>query len=336
MTWLAWRQFRPQALAGAGLAGVLSVWLVALGLRIHGFHDDRVAGCTDRTCEVAQRDFVDEFGTSVAISDALVLALPALVGIFWGAPLVARELENGTHRLAWTQGVSRTRWLAVKLVVIALAAALVSALLAGLMSWAAEPYDTLVGSRFGAMTFGARGVVLVGYAVFAFTLGTSVGLLLRRTLPAMAVTLLVLVAVQLAMPLLVRQHLIDPVQQSVPIEEATAARQIDSLGTSDEDPTSPVEVAGYTVPGAWMLTERSALVRADGETITAADLEACMTGSMMESLTCLGEGGGVHFEVSYHPASRYWPFQGIETGIMLGLGAALALVALRRLPRAAG
>jgi hypothetical protein len=335
VTWLAWRQFRTQALAGAALTAAASAWLVVLGMRIHGYYDDKVRGCSEQTCEVARQEFGDLFTTPVAISGAAALAVPALIGIFWGAPLVARELEHGTHRLVWTQGVSRARWLAVKLVVVALAAAAVGAFLATLLSWAAGPYDSVVGSRFGEMTFGARGVVLIGYAVFAFVLGTTAGMLLRRTLPAMAVTLGVLVATQMAMPLLVRAHLLDPVERSVALQDATAARQIDSLGTSDDDPSSPVEVSGYTIPGAWMLTERSALHRADGETVTAADLQACMTGSMVDSLECLSEGG-VTFEVAYHPADRYWPFQGIETGIMLGLGAVLTALAFRRLPRAAG
>ena len=44
----------------------------------------------------------------------LVIVVPGIIGLFWGAPLVARELEAGTFRLAWTQSVTRTRWLAVE------------------------------------------------------------------------------------------------------------------------------------------------------------------------------------------------------------------------------
>ena len=207
-----------------------------------------------------------------------------------------------------------------------------------LLSWAAEPFDALVGSRFGAMTFGARGIVLLGYAVFAFILGMTTGLLLRRTLPAMAVTLVLLVAVQLAMPLLVRQHLIAPVERSVSLEQAVSEGEIDSLGMSEDGPDVPVEIGGYNLPGVWMLSGRTALEHADGTVVTAAELHGCQTGTMAGDLTCLDEeaGGGVHFDVTYHPADRYWPFQGIETGILLALGAALAGLAFRRMPRAAG
>ncbi len=336
MTWLAWRQFRPQALTGAGLTVALAAWIVWLGLRIHAF-EDRVLSCSATTCDAVRRDFIETFARSVDITGAIALAVPAVIGIFWGAPLIARELENGTHRLVWTQGVSRTRWLAVKLAIVAVAAAIVGALLAVLLSWAAEPFDALVGSRFGAMTFGARGIVLLGYAVFAFILGMTTGLLLRRTLPAMAVTLVLLVAVQLAMPLLVRQHLIAPVERSVSLEQAVSEGEIDSLGMSEDGPDVPVEIGGYNLPGVWMLSGRTALEHADGTVVTAAELHGCQTGTMAGDLTCLDEeAGGVHFDVTYHPADRYWPFQGIETGILLALGAALAGLAFRRMPRAAG
>ena len=52
----------------------------------------------------------------------LVLVVPALIGMFWGAPLIAHELETGTFRLAWTQSVSRRRWLLVKMGLVGLAA----------------------------------------------------------------------------------------------------------------------------------------------------------------------------------------------------------------------
>ncbi len=146
--------------------------MVSLGLRIHDYQD-RVVGCSAATCESVRHDFIETFATPVDITGAMVLAVPALIGIFWGAPLIARELENGTYRLVWTQGISRKRWLAVKLVIIALTAAILGGLLAAVLTWAAEPFDALVGSRFGAMTFGARGVFSIGYAVFAFVLGTT-------------------------------------------------------------------------------------------------------------------------------------------------------------------
>jgi hypothetical protein len=334
--WLAWRQFRPQALAGAGLAAVLAAWIVSLGVRLHDYRDGRIADCTAATCDAVRREFVDTFAAPVDITGAALLAVPALIGIFWGAPLVAREVENGTHRLAWSQSVTRTRWLAVKLALVALAAALLTGVLAGLLSWAAQPYDAQIGSRFGAMTFGARGVVPLAYAVFAFLAGTTTGLLVRRTLPAMALTLIAVAAVQVVMPLVVRDHLLRPVQTSIAADTAARRGVIDGLGMSEEGPTAPVEIFGYQLPGAWVLSGRAALVRGDGRPVTAADLQRCETGAMPGDFACLARSGGVHFDVTYHPASRYWPFQWIETAILLALGALLAGVSFRRISHAAG
>ena len=143
---------------------------------------------------------------------AAVLALPAIIGVFWGAPLVARELEAGTHRLVWTQTVTRTRWLATKVGLIGLAAMAAAGLLSLVMTWWSGPIDRPRSRAGRARTgssasrgcrrwmFDARGIAPIGYAAFAFALGVTAGLVLRRTVPAMAVTLAVFVAVQIAMP----------------------------------------------------------------------------------------------------------------------------------------
>ena len=126
----------------------------------------------------------------------VVAVAPAIIGVFWGAPLVARELEAGTHRLAWTQSVTRTRWLATKLGVTTLAAAATVGLLTFAVTWWSQPLDGALSSTQGGLpsritpvTFAMRGVVPVGYAVFAVVLGATLGAVFRRSLPAMAVTL---------------------------------------------------------------------------------------------------------------------------------------------------
>ena len=125
MTWVAWRQIRLSArvaLAGGAVAAVL------LGLTgptlAHDYRADGLAPCaggiestTTRTCGDLVQTFLGQFSILTVIGGILVI-LPAVVGMFWGAPLLAREYESGTHHLAWTQSVSRTRWLATKLVVV--------------------------------------------------------------------------------------------------------------------------------------------------------------------------------------------------------------------------
>jgi ABC-type transport system involved in multi-copper enzyme maturation permease subunit len=119
------------------------------------------------------------------------LGLPAILGMFWGAPLVARELESGTFRLAWTQGRSRLRWLGAKLAVVGFTTLAVQGLLSLMMTWWWSPVGRANPNRFSPALFGTFGVAPIGYAAFALAMGIAAGIVFRRTLPAMAATLAV-------------------------------------------------------------------------------------------------------------------------------------------------
>src|SRR5262249_55719307 len=123
------------------------------------------------------------------LGDVLIMFLPAVTGVFWGAPLLAREFATGTYRLAWTQSITRTRWLAAKVAVVGTASVAASGMLSWLVTWWSTPLDGLSDTKFDPTIFSQRDVVPMGYAAFAFALGLIAGLLIRRTLPAMATTL---------------------------------------------------------------------------------------------------------------------------------------------------
>ena len=187
----SWRQFRTQAvIGGAGLV-VLGIILLVTGPHLVSIYDTALAQC--RASGGASSDcnnpVVSTYSKLQVLAAALVLIVPVLIGMFWGAPLIARELETGTFRLAWTQSVSRMRWLLVKLGLVGLASAAVGGLLSLMVTWWYSPIDKVNQGRFGAAAFGLHGFVPAGYALFAFALGATAGLLFRRTLPAMAVTL---------------------------------------------------------------------------------------------------------------------------------------------------
>ena len=74
------------------------------------------------------------------IVPGLLQVTPVLIGIFTGAPLLARELESGTFRFAWTQGAGRTRWVLVKLVLLAAAVTGAAAAFSLLFSWWYQPF----------------------------------------------------------------------------------------------------------------------------------------------------------------------------------------------------
>jgi hypothetical protein len=188
MTWLAWRQFRTQALVTLGLLAALAVLVIVTGLHLRDVYDSLGgAHCTARK-DCAELTAHDR--TLASLLGPALLAIPALLGMFWGAPLVARELESGTFRLAWTQSVTRRRWLSVRVALVGVAALAVAGVASWLVTWWFAPLDAVNLNRFDPSVFTTRGVVAIGYAGFAFALGVAAGALTRRTLPAIGATLL--------------------------------------------------------------------------------------------------------------------------------------------------
>jgi ABC-type transport system involved in multi-copper enzyme maturation permease subunit len=249
----------------------------------------------------------------------LLLALPGLIGVFWGAPTVARELEAKTDRLVWNQSVTRNRWLAVKLLLGGAAAVAVTGVFSLLLTWSASKWDLYAGDRFASLTFAARNVVPLGYAAFAFVLGVVVGLLVRRTVPAMAIVAAVFAVVQVVVPLAVRSHLLPPVTATVQFDADTMDRS-DGFGVNDKG----ARLEDYIMPGTWPMQSETEVYNADGSPYTAEQTSKCMGGgSPQKDSECLA-GKNLHFSYSYQPGNRYWPFQWIELGGYLALAVLLS------------
>src|SRR5947209_948681 len=209
MTGFAWLQSRSQTLVTAGLLAGLAVVAAITGVQLsHLFHSS-VAHCTG-DCGFAIDHFLKHYGFLDNAFDILARAVPALLGMFWGAPLLARELETGTYRLAWTQSVSRSRWVLTKLAVGGLATVAIAGLLSLTITWWYTSRDH-VGGIGPFQVFDRRDVVPIGYAAFAFASGALIGAMIRRTVPAMAATLALFVFVRVAISVWVRPHLMAPV-----------------------------------------------------------------------------------------------------------------------------
>ena len=138
-------------------------------------------------CAQAADGFYDDYQYVVDVG-FLLLILPMLVGIFWGAPLVAREIEHGTHRLVWTQGTSRLRWAATKFGLVLIGVLAMAAVFAAMLTWWITPVVQTSGQRFEYIFFDIHGIVVFGYATFALALGIFAGAVTGRLLPAMATT----------------------------------------------------------------------------------------------------------------------------------------------------
>jgi hypothetical protein len=217
---LTWRQFRTQAAVGIGALVAVAIVAAITGLHLVNLYDTNVATCAAHgDCSAATTALLRNDTSLRTWLDVLVVVVPGIMGIFWGAPLVAREIEAGTFRLAWTQSVTRTRWLAVKLGVIGLAGMAVAGLLSLIVTSWCSPLDRVNMNQFGS--FDQRDIVPIGYAAFAFALGVTAGILIRRTLPAMATTLVAFVTARLALIHWIRSRLIAPVLRDYALNPVT-------------------------------------------------------------------------------------------------------------------
>ncbi|WP_169989076.1 ABC transporter permease subunit [Microbispora sp. H10836] len=339
MFWLNWRQFRLQALVGALGLALVAVYLLYLGMDIRDAYDAYRSRCTGPAgCAQAGSQFQSAYKNTLLFLAGGLGLIPVIIGMFWGAPLIARELELGTHRLVWNQSVTRRRWLIGRMAFVGVAAMVLTALVALLLTWAASPYDHVASDRFGTVEFGARNIAPMGYAFLAFALGTIVGLLVRRTLPAMAITGVVFLVVQFAVPNLVRPHLMAPETASLPMT-AQAINQAKNLGSITGAPV----IGGLRVPGApdaW-ISQTSPMRTADGRTVDESTFNECLNapsktgagGTFGDAAVCLSELD-LHVDIEYQAASRYWSFQLAETGLYLLAGALLTAIAVRRVRRA--
>jgi hypothetical protein len=320
MIWLTLRQFRAQSVVAAGALALLAVAFVATGPQLAHLYGTTLATCqAQHDCQLALNVFQAKDTFLQNLARLLMEVTPALIGIFWGAPLIAHEVEAGTHRLAWTQSVTRLRWLAVKLGLAGLASMAAAGLLSLMVTWWSSPFDRAGMDRLDPSVFGERGIVPVGYAAFAFALGVTVGLLIRRTVPAMAVTLVLFAAAEAAFALKVRFHLMTPIR----LDSALNMNWVTQTGTGG--PAGPGSLfVGITpnLPGAWIGS--SHVTTAAGSASLGPTPARC--GPDYTFTSCRGAIAGMHLRqvIVYQPGSRFWTFQWDETAIYLAVALALA------------
>lgn len=325
---LTWLQARTQTVVAASGLVIAAAILAVTGPHLVSLYNDTVANCkAHNDCDTAKDLFLRHDRMLWSWLRVLVVVIPGLFGIFWGAPLVARELESGTHRLAWTQSVTRTRWLAVKVGVVGLAGAALAGLFSLIVTWWSSPLDRTHMARFS--TFDQRDLVPIGYAAFAFIVGVAAGIVVRRTLPAMAGALVAFVGARLAVAHWLRPHLLAASHRDLPL---SAAHHLGFVDTS----SGPVFTAGEpNIDNGWILSSR--LVDKAGHTATARSIDhvvhtACPLIDARVSHSAgparppdpriFGEcvnriAAKFHLGVTYQPSSHYWPLQWYEMTIFI-------------------
>jgi hypothetical protein len=324
MIWLTLRQFRAQLIVTIAALAATAVVLAATGSHLAHLFDAEVARCLGRSGSNACSDqtlhaFTATYSVLQQFLGFGVLIVPGLIGAFWGAPLVAHEVEAGTHQLVWNQSVTQTRWLTVKLALVGSASAVGAGLLSLMLTWWSDPLDRVNANRITPPVFDQRGIDPIGWALFAFALGVTAGTLLRRTLPAMASTLAIFTGARVLWPLYVRAHLIPPVHETTRV----GAVPFDWVGVNN-GPDSAMLVH-VSKPGAWVLSEHT--VNAAGHQVPGSTLfnlcPVTTTGGVaktqpdscfIQHLVQLGYNRSV---LTYQPASRFWALQTIETASLV-------------------
>ena len=303
MIWLTWRQQRLEAILIGAVLAALTVLLILTGRHISAAYEHaHLSACVlgqsqPSTCGDSVLHFTARYSNLINLTSWFNM-VPLLIGILIAAPIVL-EFEHGTHRLAWTQTVTRRRWLTTRITAAAIAGIATSILFTLLMTWWRGPLDQL-GSRFDPSAFDFEGTVPIAYTLFAATVVLAIGTMLRRTLPAVAVGLVSFLALRLGIEGWIRYgHYQSPVEATWPVGTPSPAGEATGYITSN----------GLTFTGA---------PGAGRQVIQACHVTQTDPRSLQTVSTCLRQHHVLQYAI-YQPASRFWSFQAIETSIFLGL-----------------
>ena len=333
MIWQTWRQHRAEAAVGAVvLIGMVTAMLVVGTVARDRARDAGIPGCSSgggcaSALEALHRDF-----HSIPPFIAALVAIPLLAGMFWAAPLISREYEAGTHRLAWSQSVTPVRWITTKLVLI-FAVLLAATLGLGLLNtWTLEPLVAAFGGRYNSAWYDTQGIVPAACMLFALSVGVAASAVVRRTIPAMAITLVAYAAaripvhfVRLDFAPLSRRTFTVPMSSLLVHPIGTPADGIaDRLGSGDwVQGTVVSDSLGHAIPSdATNLAVLQQYYCPDLPSrgrIPAATLSACQR--RLDGVT-------LHETVRYQPASHFWWVQATEAAIFLAIAAVLVTVAV--------
>jgi hypothetical protein len=313
MAWITWRQHRL-TLAGVGaLLGAAAVYVLITGLRMHQAYA-AVSACRPASSDVCQRvanDFANAYSPAAGVTAGLLQLVPALIGAFAGAPLLAREFETGTFRYAWTQGFGRARWTVAKLVLLAFAVTLAAAAFSVLFSWSYQPVigaDRHDRSPLNPAVFDLCGVAFAAWTLAAFAIGALAGILIRKVLPAIFATVAACAALTLSVALYLRGHYEAPLVTTNPGAGAPDW-VLSQVWTQGGRPASLSMINRALRPVGVQAVTPEQFQAGPGPTAAPDNVDP------VQYLA----HHGFTYVTTYQPAGRFWPFQWIEGGWLLAL-----------------
>lgn len=305
MTWVGWRLQRMESLTAALVLAMLAILFIPAGLHMAtAFTTGDLSACVSQrtpACGAAVSGFLDHFSFVRGVLDWLRL-VPGIIGALLATPLVL-ELENGTYRLAWTQGITRGRLLIARLTVALVTALFAAAAFSLLLTWSRGPLDALVG-RMNPSSFDIEGTVPLACALFALGLTFAIGVALRRTGVALVLGFAGYIACRILVDTQLRPRYVTPVTQRF------------SLGTG-----LPTFRRDFVL--SQHLVDRAGRPFTITQQIVAACSHTTRSGSVG---SCLAHHGAAFMQAVYQPAGRFWLFQGIETALFGTTGLALVVV----------
>jgi ABC-type transport system involved in multi-copper enzyme maturation permease subunit len=321
MAGVIWRQHRYALAAVVAVLGVVAVGMWIAGTTLHQSYANAVA-CGFSQSAACQEADLAFFGSYGFLSNGIILqVLPALIGAFIGAPLLAREMETGTFRYAWTQGFGRWRWVLAKLVSLAVAVTVPVYLLSLVLSWYYQPYFVVANQSRGLIEytpffpglFDLRGVAFAALTLAAFAIGALAGMLIRRVVPAIAATLAVYAGLAFAVGGVLREHYLTPLVTSS-LNLPGSAWVLGQWWTKG-GVTLSASTMYNVINSAWQAVNPAP---PGGGAAGGAGKDA----DYLTVLRYLTRHGYTRW-TQYQPASRFWPFQWIEGGWLLALSVLL-------------
>jgi hypothetical protein len=302
MTWVSWRLQRTETLIAVGILALLAALLIPTGIQMaNAYHQDGLAACVSINpskpvlCGNELGDFQQRFQSLTTLANWFTL-IPGLIGILLAAPFIF-DLENGTYRLAWTQSITRGRWLLGKLGLPVAAAAVAAGALILLFTWWRAP-NVHINGRLDTGNYDTTGTVVIGYTLFALALALALGAIWRRAAASLTVAFVGYFALRIFVDYWLRDQLVAPLKATY---------------KGAQEPSFLYNAHVLSMDG-----------NVNGHQFSTASGGGFLGGHAQAAAPDISHA---IFHVVYQPKSHFWPLQLTETGLFVGLAAVLILFA---------
>jgi len=311
--WTTWRQHRGEAAVAAVVVGLLGAFLLITGIQMQAAIQASSQAQVSQAMQMS--DFLQSYSNLGMLTKYVLALLPALLGMFVGAPMLAREMDQRTHLFAWAQSITRARWFLYKVTLVSGGTLVGAAVLSVLASW----WNSPLAGMFDAgrwIFFDAIGVVPLGYALFALALGVLLGTILGRTIPAMFITVVLFAAVRIGLNLL-RPWYLPPVVKEIAFYQTfpQGALRVNLHWVDAANHEISADRISQLLGQLLQQGLHDQGVQAIGQPKPPASQSITLAHNVDQYM----RAHGFHYLAVFQPDDRFWTFQWIEAGIFFAL-----------------